>query len=390
MGKKQLIPGEKDQSNIEVVDYKDPKESGQRMKYSIIETVIYVGWPMILFCISQFCFGILWISLLLFFLSLAWPYLKGVYANFIAKRKGIDDPREVLRSSSFFYDGFCVVGAPALREIRKHSALSRSLDVIYNNYKRFGILPKKFQDDSSYYPLMGSSILHSAINLAVKKWSFFWINMPVAQDVRSRLEIIAELYKNEILKHYQNGERQINICEIAGGQLQAVVMGIRRALDSGVEMNYRVVSIEPDNNFAIDRAKELIRVFGLNEGNFCFINTCISTQNKEKMVAKILESNGYNLGNFHVVTCIGLSDYYYTKERVAALLNSMKSDAVIIAANISDNFVERFFLHVLIQWPKMKYRPLSEWAEIVRHVFPDRSIKIITTPLKIFNIAVIR
>ena len=105
----------------------------------------------------------------------------------------------------------------------------------------------------------------------------------------------------------------------------------------------------------------------------------------------ILSKRGIRSEHFDIITCIGLGDYYYTLIRIKALLKSfgINGHAKIITANIADNFVERPFLHVLIQWPKMKYRSDEEWRDILFEAYQGREIGVIQTPHRIFNIAVI-
>jgi hypothetical protein len=326
----------------------------------------------------------LWVAavgLLTFF----WPYIKGLIGVSIAKLKGIKDPRHTIRSSSFWFDGLFFVGSPTLREIRQYSALSRSLDVIYNMFGRFGIKPEKFGDDS-----WAELTFLKPINRFIRSWSLFWIGMPIAQDVRSRLDIIAEEYRKKIraLAFVEPG-RTIQILEVAGGQLQAVIMGIVRAKADGAQFTYRVVSIEPEAEFSKGRAINLIRHFGLDERNFVFICSNISTNKADKHIKNILSVNGAEVDKFDIVTCIGLGDYYPTPKRITALLQHLNIGQMVITANVTDNIVERIFLHVLIQWPSMKYRSLRAWRNAIVKVFDQRQIRIIQTPQGIFNIAVV-
>lgn len=369
--------------------FNDRLETGSKYRYQIAEVLVYIGWPVLATTIIGLIFsGLSLVSLLLIGGTiLAWPYLKGLVGFGIAKIRKIKDPRHTIRSSSFWFDGFLLVGSPMLREIRKYSALSRSLDVIYNAFKRFGIEPAKFPSgwETKITPF-------SFVNNLIKTWSVFWVGMPVAQDVRSRLEIIAEEYRRTINKlAAKDPGRKISILEVAGGQLQATMMGIRRALDDGSRFDYHIVSVEPDSLFARRRANELMEAFKLNKECFNFISSGISTSKAEKHLLNVLSENGIRSEHFDVVTCIGLGDYYYTPKRIQALLKSfgINGHAKIITANISDNFIERPCLHVLIQWPKMKYRSDKEWRDILFEAYKGRSIRVIQTPHRIFNIAVV-
>ncbi|MFA6306673.1 MAG: hypothetical protein WC639_02630 [Patescibacteria group bacterium] len=369
--------------------FNDPLETGNKNRYQTVECLIYVGWPILATVIIGLFFSNLSLISLLFIGSaiLLWPYVKGLIGLAIAKIRRIKDPRHTIRSSSFWFDGFLFIGSPMLREIRQYSALSRSLDVIYNAFERFGIKPAKFSQDweNKITPFR-------IVNKLIKTWSIFWVGMPIAQDVRSRLEIIADEYRRTINRlAAKNPGRKISILEVAGGQLQATMMGIRRAIDDGSKFEYHVVSVEPDSLFARERARELIGIFKLDEKCFKFISSNVSTSRAEKYLSNILFQNGVQSERFNIITCIGLGDYYYTPKRIKALLASfgINGHAKIITANIADNFIERPFLHILIQWPKMKYRSDKEWRNILFEAYKGRGIRVIQTPHRIFNIAVI-
>ncbi|MFH1427670.1 MAG: hypothetical protein ABIG60_04055 [Patescibacteria group bacterium] len=372
--------------HIKVERVKDSKETGRKLRYQIAEIVIYFVWPLLIMWL------LIWVGLPITWAGIigsivfAWPALKGFYGR-LRSKKG-EDPRPKIRSSSFWFDGFLFWGSPVLREIRMYSALSRSLDVIYNIFGRFGIEPKNFSDgwENEISPF-------NFVNKTVKAWTMFWNGMPVAQDVRSRPDIIAEEYKKEIIDLAgENPGRVINIVEIAGGSLQGVIMGIRRALDQGAIFYYKVVSIEPEVLFAKPRALELIKQFKLKEECFEFIVSRISTKKEkpELHIQNILKSTNHEISKFDFLVCVGLGDYYYTPKRIKSLLQHLNVACKVMTANITDNFIEHFFLHVLIQWPKMKYRSLREWAELLVSVFgEERRIRIVQTPLGIFNIAMI-
>ncbi|KKS26198.1 MAG: hypothetical protein UV36_C0004G0014 [Parcubacteria group bacterium GW2011_GWC2_42_6] len=365
---------------IKVERVVDTEETGNKFRYQTAEVLIYFGWPALVAWLVWIFSGNLLLTFLTGGLLFFWPYLKGIIGGFIANSRGIKDPRHGIRSSSFWFDGFLFIGSPILREIRKYSALSRSLDVIYNAFERFdGIRPRNFPDGKyGFWP--------------ISAWAKFWLGMPVAQDVRTRLDIIAEEYRKMIgnLASVQPG-RTIRILEVAGGQLQAVVMGISRAEKDGAIFNYQVVSIEPEEDFSVPRALELIDKFNLNQECFTLIPSGISTKKEDRYIKNILAENQLDMAAFDIVVCIGLADYYYTQQRVIDLLRHFDGGLKhkVITANISDNFVERRLLHRLIQWPKMRYRSVVEWKGILLGAFGKRPIKIIQTPHGIFNIAVI-
>jgi len=210
--------------------------------------------------------------------------------------------------------------------------------------------------------------------------------------VRTRLEIIAEEYRKSIcnLASVQPG-RKIQILEIAAGQLQSAIMGIRRALDSGADFKYHVVSLEPEENFSMPRALELIDLYGLDKESFTLIPSGISIRKSDKYIKNILSVNGLEMSQFDFVVCIGLGDYYYSPQRIVGLLKHLDGELnhKVITANISDNLIERGLLHKLIQWPKMKYRSTYEWKKIMFEAFGRRPMRIVQTPHKIFNIAVV-
>lgn len=374
----------------------DPKETGYRKRYQIMEAMIfgfYLLWPVpVLMFLHYLDFHAVATIITIFSIILIYMItLRNIYLLTITKER---DTRLNKKGSLFFYDKFLFSENPALREIRQYSALSRSLDVIYNFFRRFEVNPHYF-DKNNYVPYPNSKIGHKRlINLFVKKWSEFWIGMPIAQDVRTRVQILADEYFKFIMKlSSEKPGLKINILEVAGGQLQCVIMGIRKAKEEGANFDYQVVSIEPDEEFAKSRAIELISLYNLEVENFFFIASRISTKdnNSEMFIENILKTNGFDTSLFHIVSSVGLGDYYYTTERIKGLLTHLKNGgkSKVMVANISGNIVERLMLHISIQWPPMKYRSLSTWKKIVSSVFCGSRIRIIQTPHKIFNIAVV-
>lgn len=368
---------------INIIPYNDPKESGKKFVYQISEFLIYFVWPISVFYILWFFSFSFWISVFVGVFIFMLPVLKWFCVVLTAKFSKLKNPRAIIRSSSFWYDGFLFVGSPALKEIRLYSALSRSLDVIYNLFGDFGVKPEYFPDDG-WSNLTGIFF----VDRAIKRWTEYWVGMPVAQDVRTRLRIIARECTQEIFL-LSSQKKVIKILEVAGGQLQSTIMGIAQARESGCKFDYKVVSIEPDEEFSKERALKLIEYFGLDKNNFHFISSRISTkENSEKNLKNILINNGYSLKDFDLVICIGLGDYYYTPKRIKLFLSQFGDAEKIITANISNNFIERPFLHFLIQWPKMKYRTIKEWVQALS-VFEGRKIKILKTTHGIFYIAII-
>lgn len=372
--------------SIEVERVSDLLEPNQRLVYQTVEVSIYIGLPLLVTVLLQNVLSVnFYIATFSGIILLFWPIFKVSYAkikSFVCK---IADPRMAVERLNFWYDGFLFVGSAMLTEIRKYSAGSRSLDLIYNVFGRFNVYPSNFPKG---YRLCQSSRL---VDYMLKKWSLFWLNMPIAQDVRSRLEVVANVYEQEFcrLANLQPG-RMIRVLEVAGGQLQAVIMGIRRSLDAGVNFNYEVVCIEPDTDFAHKRAQELIAIFGLNSDSFTLVASGVSTKTKKKNTGALVQELGHSVSDFDIVCCMGLVDYYFTSEGAVNLIGQFSDARLIIAANIADNHIERFYLHNLIQWPKMKYRSLEEWIEILKKAYGSRAIKIIQTPHGIFNIAVVR
>ncbi len=374
---------------ISVNQATDSLESGKKLRYQLAEVFVYIGWPVLIMWVITSIATELNKAIVasLGFAIFAWPYIKvAAIGKIIAQLKKTRNPRKVIRSSSFWYDGFMFVGSPMLREIRQYSAFSRSLDVIYNVFGRFGVQPQKFVGEWSRVTS------YSWLNTLVKRWSLFWVDMPVAQDVRTRLEIVTEQYHKTIRGlALSQPDKTIHILEVAGGQIQAVIMGIARAKSEGIKFDYQVVSIEPDKVFSKPRALELIQYFGLDEKSFTFIRSGVSITDTEKCVSGICLSNGFDHSKFDMVVCIGLGDYFYTHQSIVKLLKSFDGcgSQKIVTCNISDNWVERWFLHTLIQWPKMKYRSLYAWESALSEAYENRNISIIQTPHKIFNIAVI-
>ena len=99
---------------------------------------------------------------------------------------------------------------------------------------------------------------------------------------------------------------------------------------------------------------------------------------------------GYDFEDFDLVSCIGLGDYMYSEKKLVKFIQMLDNGQSLITANVTDNFVERFYLHILIQWPKMQYLSLDKYIRRLRSALGDqRRIKIIQTPHKIFNVAIV-
>jgi len=371
-------------SNVRVACLEDSAESNNRFSYQMAEVFVYFGWPALVFttCIimgSGAIFSIL-ISLL-FFLS---PVIKGYFGVFISKEG--EDPRHKIGSSSFWYDGFAFIGSTPLQGIRQNAALSKSLDIIYNYFDRFLICPKNIENGwedeiSGFMPL----------NKLVWAWTSFWINMPIAQDVRSRLALVTKILSDFILSQTEkNPGDEVKILIIAGGTKQDAIMASRivKKKNSGVKMKF--VCIEPDEFFSISRSRELMKSFEVDGKDFVDIPKKISTKpEKKQTVSDVLIQNGFSFNEFNMVLCIGLGDYQYG-DKIFNFLRMIDNKQTIVTANVSGNFVERPFLHKIIQWPKMQYFSLKKYQGILTSSFgSNRKIEIIQTPHKIFNIAVI-
>lgn len=368
-------------SNIETIFMRDPMETGHRLRYIVAEMLICFGWPMAVTVGVYLATGNYPASTIIGMLILLMPLIRLRVAVMMASRLAVKDPRHLFRTISFWYDGILWKESHPLKIIRMYGALSRSLDVIYNYFGRFGFPPA---DVKNGWWKKVSRI--KVVNKLVLLWTDFWINMPVAQDVRSRAQIIADEYYR--LAKECNG--RLLVLEIAGGHLQPLIIGLSRALREGVQFEYKVVSIEPETEFSTARALELIDANNLERSSFIFIASCISTCDPDRKIGKILADNGFVLSDFDVVTCIGLGDYYRSQAGIRAFLAQFVGARRIIVANISQNLTERFHLHYFIQWPLMKYRSMQEWVVLIKEMFKGRMYKVVVTRHKIFNIAVIK
>ena len=379
----------KKETEIKVSVMVDQVESKSRLKYQLTELAIYIGWPVSIVLILGL-FGVpAYFAGAIAGVAFVSPLVKG----FIGKAKaGKDkDPRLMIRSSSFWYDGFMFVGSPALRQIRKYGALSRSLDMIYNYFERFnGLRPDGLERD--WYKSLSR---FKTINWMVKAWTTFWIGMPIAQDVRSRLALVAELIEEKLEKIYNqkiiSGDNSpIKIAMLAGGTKQDLIMALHRFFTRHPDAKVEVVGVEPDSEFTRKRGEALMKYFGVSKKIFTDIAEKVSTDpQKNRSLAQILEKNGHSFKEFDMVICIGLGDYMFG-HKLEKFVRMLDNGKTIITANISDNFVERFFLHRLIQWPSMQYLPISSYTKTLRKALGDnRQIKIIRTPHKIFHVAVV-
>jgi hypothetical protein len=363
----------------------DPAESGYRLRYQIIEILIYAGWP-ISVSIVLFWLGLphMWAGILAG-LAFTWPVFKGYVGRAMAD-KG-QDPRHMIRSSSFWFDGICGIGSPPLRQIRKFSAFSKSLDMIYNYFGRFGISPEGLNEKwwsklAIFYPL----------NLVVKRWTDFWIGMPIAQDVRSRLCLVSRMIEDSIINIHTNLQlsginRAVKVISLAGGTNQDIILALKGLEERDPRIRVEVVCVEPDGFFSIKRSKKLMKHFGVRENSIGHVFKRVSADaKKKKMLSDILENSGRNFSDFDLVVCIGLGDYQYGKKLPNFISMLDNGHAKIITANVAGNFIERPFLHTFIQWPKMQYLTLFEYLKKIQKVLPNRDLRVTQTPHKIFNV----
>ncbi len=373
----------------DVVDYDEPSK---KIIFQILELFIYFGWPLI-------CAGLLYYFLpvmrlfsasLLFVLMVFWPWIKGKIGVQIAIKKSLKDPRRAIRSSSFWSDGFLFFGSPLTREIRQYSALSRSLDCIYNISSRFGFEPANFKGE---WWQKASKI--KPVNLLIKKWTIFWSKMPISQDVRTRLSLVSleieRIISNIYVANCQKGvDKLIKIVLLAGGTKQDVIMAVANMIKKYPEIKLEIVCVEPDGSFAIKRSKELIKHYNLSQDMFIDIFEKVYVESESNKTLKdILREKNYDFNDFDLVVCIGLGDYMYG-DKIYQFVKMIDNGKRIITANISGNLVERIFMHVFLQWPKMQYLSLKKYKKIlIKSLGIGRTITIYRTPNKIFNVTII-
>jgi hypothetical protein len=374
--------------NITIIETSDSCENQAKIRYQIVELLIYFGWPLFVMFILTLFLPLESIYLyLITVIVFIWPYLKGVAGKVIAKVKNVKDPRHCIRSSSFWYDGFLFAGSEPLRRIRKYSALSESLDMTYNYFERFGVEPGNLKKDwwRKITPFF-------FLNRLIKAWTDFWINMPGAQDVRTRLDIISKEIERIVKEVYiKEKDRCVKIAVLAGGTHQDVIVAVSLLLNNYPEMKIRIVSVDPDKDFSFSRSKQLMKEFNVPEKIFFNIFERASTKpEKKKSLSQVLKKNGYNFKEFDLVICIGLGDYMFG-DKTIKFLSMLDNGKKIIISNISKkSMIEKIFLHMFIQWPEMQYLPLEGYLTILEGAFKNnRKIKIIKTPLEVFNTAII-
>jgi hypothetical protein len=377
--------------NVNIRRAVDEEETGRRWIYIVVEVSVYLFFPLIVGCVLALFFpSQLALCTLAGLVFLLWPFLKGKAGVIVARRRKLVDPRHGIQSSSFWYDGFMFIGSPALRQIRKYSALSKSLDMIYNYFGRFGIMPEGMSEDwwRKLTPIQ-------PVNWLVRAWTSFWIGMPIAQDVRSRLNIVAEEFARQVTKKYDDlqltgNTRPVRVVVLAGGTLQDIIIGVSKAMERCPGIRLEVVSVEPDGLFSVKRFRKLLKFYGVPAEFFqCIMKKVSTNPEKQSTLREVVERAGHSLYDFDLVICIGLGDYMYGK-KIYDFVRMLDNGGKIITANITDNFVERFFLHIFIQWPKMQYLGLAQYLQVLDSTLgSDRKVSIIQTPHGIFNIAVI-
>lgn len=321
---------------IKVETYKDDQEKKQRIVYQFVELLIYAI-----------------VSLFKFF-----------RIDILKDKDGYN----------YWFDGFGGFKSVPLTQIREFASLSKSLDMIYNYFDRFNIRPHGLSHDWCN-------------NHIVKMCTDFWVKMPIGQDVRSRLALVAELLENKI-EEIHNKKGDVKIVMLAGGTKQDVIMAISNLSKKIENLNIKVVCVEPDRR-ALPRASELVDLYGLKREYFKDIRKMVDVTQDKRLLSSIVKDYGYEFSDFDLVVCIGLGDYMFD-EKLIKFLQMLDNGNCIITANICGNFIERRFLHDFIEWPKMQYLSLSVYKEKLRAAFGSkRRINIIRTPHKIFNVAII-
>ncbi|MBU2025473.1 hypothetical protein KJ912_01915, partial [Patescibacteria group bacterium] len=333
--------------------------------YQVLEFLVYFGPGILVLLICRVLAGNPMVSLILAGLVTVWPLLKLFLARFLAPIRKKKDPRHALRSGPFLFDGLLFWGSPVLREIRKYGALSRSLDMIYNFHGLFGIKPEKLEDN--WWKVSPFGLL----NRAIKAWTETWMTMPVAQDVTERLVMVKDMIVEIVSEiHQSHPAGEIKILAIAAGTNQDLLLAVRELKEKFPGIAVKVVSVEPDSNFALHRAKDLRRLWEIPEDIFInLFSRASSDPESEKFLWRILQEKGIPFSDFDLVVCIGLGDYQGRKlRRFLQMLDN--GSAPIVTANVSNNWVERVFLHWFIQWPKMQYLSFERYGEILSAILP--------------------
>ncbi len=346
--------------------------------HNMVEIIILIGFPVVIGIICYMFSKNIYFSFMFGLLVAFWPLIKLKIAFFFTK-KG-EDPRHKFYCSFILFDKFSL----PLSEIRRNAAFSASLDIIYNFFGEFGVYPSR----------IGPDFTKSKFKKALM---VFWYYVPTAVAARERLKIIIDEYVSDILHFSElNPGKTFKALEIAGGHLQSTIIGIQLALEMGANFDYLVIAIDPgykvdpnnpESGFAKKRALELIRKFGLDESKFVFIESFVSVKKPENFIRNLLKVNGFNRDEFHITCCIGLIDYYYTHQRAVKLLSHLDGNGKIIAANISNSYVEKWFLRFFMQWPPMKYRTFSEWKAIHREALGEKKVIEKQTYNKLFNVS---
>jgi len=384
-----------DQVNGEYISTKDvidTDEPSRKLLFQSLELFIYFGWPLIVSYLLLVVFPSIGLlsAVTIFILMVSWPWIKGKIGTRIALRKNIKDPRLAIRSSSFWSDGFLFYGSPLTRDIRQYSALSRSLDCIYNITSRFGIESANFK--GAWWEKISSI---SFVNVAIKNWTLFWSKMPISQDVRTRLSLVSSEIERMVTNIHNNNiqdgmARTIRIVLLAGGTKQDVIMASASLIKKIPDIKLEVVCVEPDGRFAIRRSMDLIKHFELPQDVFIDVFERVYVEPENKQTLKdVLNSKGYVFEDFDLVVCIGLGDYMYG-DKIYQFVKMLDNGQKLITANISSNLIERIFMHVFLQWPKMQYLSIKKYKKIlVKTLGIHRKITIYRTPNKVFNIAVV-
>jgi len=205
-------------------------------------------------------------------------------------------------------------------------------------------------------------------------WHHF-ISQPKA--LRNRLKIVEEVAESRIRSLVGDGGKNIKILNIGGGSSRALIHGIKKLKEEGLEFSPEIVNIDKDER-AIEMGKNLSKNLGLLN-----IFTWINGDARE-MDSEIKPQS------FDIVEMVGLMDYFKDERAVKVLeivYKNLKKGGLFIVANVGFNdemkFVEK------TGWPFMHYRTVKDINDIIEKAGFEKETNFILEPLGVHIVAIV-
>ncbi len=256
----------------------------------------------------------------------------------------------VLETNFFLFDGL-----KRIKIVRENGGKAGALAIIYN-----------FWETVTFFELF----------LPTSWIEVFWASSLNCKSVRNRYKLIRSILSMAIYRRYEiNGDKDINILEVAAGSSQVLIRTIAYMKRKGIIIKAKLIDIDEKS---LESARHLAERLGVLDQ----IET--KTQNLFKYF-----STEDDRRTFDIIEMVGIADYLTDEQKDFVYGSSYKKlhkNGFLITANISDN-PEREFIHTVADWPDMIYRKEEEMVDFVVKAGFTKNL-VFKEPLGVYVIAV--